>query len=105
MRNRIILDGMKRKIFLDTSVIGGFFDDEFSFYTNKLFMEIQQGIFIPVASDITILELEKAPEKVQRKYAEIKDITEIIGSNRETEILAEKYMQEGKFSRKYLFDT
>lgn len=33
----------KLKIYLDTSVIGGFFDEEFKKYTECLFEEIETG--------------------------------------------------------------
>ena len=50
---------VKLKIYVDTSVIGGCFDDEFSKISNKLFEEFKSGIKIAVISDITLLELKK----------------------------------------------
>jgi hypothetical protein len=34
---------MKPKIYIDTSAIGGCFDDEFQEYSNKLFDEFKSG--------------------------------------------------------------
>ena len=42
------------KLYLDTSVIGGYFDDEFSNETILLFEEIKKGNFDIVLSDLTI---------------------------------------------------
>ncbi len=46
---------MKRlKLYFDTSVIGGFFDDEFSEDTIQIFTEVKNGIYDLVISDLTI---------------------------------------------------
>jgi len=45
------------KIYIDTSVIGGCFDDEFSEWSNKLFDEFIKGEKIAVISETTIEEL------------------------------------------------
>ena len=58
---------IKPKIYIDTSVIGGCFDDEFQETSNTLFEEFKRGIKIAVISDVTLLELEKAPEEVGNK--------------------------------------
>ncbi|MFH0975821.1 MAG: hypothetical protein V1874_08565 [Spirochaetota bacterium] len=56
---------MKSKVYIDTSVIGGCFDDEFFEVSNKLFDEFKTGKKIAVISDITLLELKDAPENVK----------------------------------------
>jgi hypothetical protein len=63
---------MKRlRIYLDTSVFGGCFDDEFSTESLNLFAEIKRGKFIPVISDTTLAELKPAPAKVRRMLEHI----------------------------------
>ena len=54
----------KLKIYVDTSVIGGSFDDEFKKFSKLLFNQFKTGKCIPVISDVTIRELEHAPTKV-----------------------------------------
>ena len=55
---------MKQRIYLDTSVIGGAFDEEFKQITNQLFeMAFQKKITL-VISDVTEKELADAPLEV-----------------------------------------
>ena len=94
------------KIYIDTSVIGGCFDDEFSEFSNKLFEEFKQGIKIAVISDITLLELKKAPVDVRNKINEIPDdfkINIVLKDNAEQ--LAEKYITEKVISPNCIEDA
>ncbi|MBI4721643.1 MAG: PIN domain protein [Candidatus Stahlbacteria bacterium] len=54
------------RVYIDTSVIGGCFDDEFANWSKLLFGEFRSGIKIAVVSDITRLELEGAPLEVKK---------------------------------------
>ncbi len=57
---------MKRlRIYLDTSVIGGCFDDEFREASNKLMSMIRMGIYVGLISNVTVEELEGAPARVR----------------------------------------
>ena len=56
-----------KKIYLDSSVIGGCFDEEFKVYSNILFDYFEQEIYIPILSQITIDEISKAPNNVIQK--------------------------------------
>ncbi len=53
---------MKQRVYIDTSVIGGCEDEEFSKWSLQLFQEFRQGFKIAVISDITLRELEGARE-------------------------------------------
>ena len=53
------------RIYVDTSVFGGFFDTEFDKETKLLFDKILDGEFNLVISDLTQNELIKAPENVR----------------------------------------
>lgn len=55
----------KPRIYLDTSVIGGCFDDEFKQYSNQLFEEFISGRKKLVVSDFVLFELGGAPENVK----------------------------------------
>lgn len=92
------------KIFIDTSVIGGCFDDEFKEFSNLLFQTFHSGTSIPVISEIILAELEEAPEDVKTKFKELKNI-EIITINTEIRLLAEKYLKEKVISYKYAPDA
>jgi hypothetical protein len=63
---------MKRpRIYADTSVFGGCFDDEFAEYSNIFFKEIKQGKFKLIISRTILRELDLAPKYVQEILAEL----------------------------------
>lgn len=60
-----------QRIYVDTSVIGGCHDDEFSLWSNGLVRDFREGNYKPVLSEIVGAEIESAPQRVQQTYAEI----------------------------------
>ena len=56
---------MKQKIYIDTSIVGGFFDEEFQEPTGKLFKRLERNEIIFVVSDLLDLELINAPHRVR----------------------------------------
>jgi hypothetical protein len=56
------------KIYLDTSVIGGCFDPEFSPWSIALLEDIAAGSFVGVTSEIVGAEIADAPVIVREKY-------------------------------------
>jgi len=56
---------VKQKIYIDTSVFGGYFDEEFSNQTIPLFERIKNEEFILLYSSVTQGELENAPNYVK----------------------------------------
>ncbi len=78
---------MISRIYIDTSVIGGCFDEEFSFWSSKFMEEVRKGKKIAVISDLTLKELEYAPARVQKvvlnlpgDYLEVAHLTEEAGN-------------------------
>ena len=55
---------MKQRIYIDTSVVGGYFDDEFKDATQRLFKRLQDNEVKFVISDLLELELIQAPSHV-----------------------------------------
>jgi predicted nucleic acid-binding protein len=53
------------RIYIDTSVVGGYFDKEFSEATGKFFEKVERGDLILVVSDLLDTELIKAPTVVR----------------------------------------
>lgn len=96
----------KQRIYIDTSVIGGCFDDEFYDFSNQLFNEFIEGSKIAIISDITLRELENAPKKVHSVLDSIplrhKEYLEL---SSESIFLAKKYIEEGAISPKFLLDA
>ena len=56
---------MKQRIYIDTSVVGGYFDEEFKEATIKLFERLDNNEIIFVVSDLLDLELLNAPTYVK----------------------------------------
>ena len=56
---------MKQRIYIDTSVVGGYFDKEFKEATTALFQRLENGEIVFVVSDLLDLELINAPRKVR----------------------------------------
>jgi hypothetical protein len=84
----------KLRIYIDTSVIGGYFDDEFSIDTRLLFEEIRQGIYELVISDLTEKELTNAPERIRTLFFDLHIDFEIIAITPEAIQLANEYLSE-----------
>ena len=98
---------MVQRIYIDTSVIGGCFDEEFKVWSDKLILEFLSGQKIAVISDVTIDEVMDAPKHIQDKLGEIIncEFNELIPIDQEAKDLAEKYIQDGAVSRKFYEDA
>jgi predicted nucleic acid-binding protein len=86
---------MKQQIYIDTSVIGGYFDEEFKDATLRLFERLDNNEVIFVISDLLDLELINAPQQVREhllKYPSNK--FQRIEMTQEAVQLAEAYISE-----------
>jgi hypothetical protein len=84
------------RIYLDTSVFGGFFEPEFEIWSKILFDKIKSGDYIVIFSKLTEIELERAPQHVQSLALSIPTSQiELIEMSDEALELAEIYLQEG----------
>jgi len=96
---------MKLRIYIDTSVVGGFFDEEFKEPTQRLFKRLESNEVKFVISDLLELELIQAPKFVSElllKYPG--DRFERIELTEETMSLADKYISEKFVGRTSLED-
>jgi predicted nucleic acid-binding protein len=84
----------KLRIYIDTSVIGGYFDDEFSDDTKLFFNEILEGEYQLVISDLTERELVNAPDKVKNLLKDLALKFELIKVTQESIDLAAEYIKE-----------
>jgi hypothetical protein len=62
---------MTQRFYFDTSVFGGVFDTEFKEETLLIFERVKLGLIKCVYSNLTDVELEKAPEKVRKFFLEL----------------------------------
>jgi predicted nucleic acid-binding protein len=94
------------RIYIDTSVIGGCFDEEFSTSSNNLFREIIEGKKIAVISDVTLLELEGASENIKNIIKKIPPENLIlIYTDAESDYLSLQYIESGAISPKFADDA
>lgn len=56
---------MKQRIYIDTSIVGGYFDEEFREATIMLFERLNNDEIIFIVSDLLDLELINAPQQVR----------------------------------------
>jgi predicted nucleic acid-binding protein len=86
---------MKLRIYIDTSVVGGYFDEEFKEDTIKLFERLENNEILFVISDLLDLELLNAPQHVRElllNYSANK--FERIELTQEATMLANTYINE-----------
>ena len=87
---------MTQRIYIDTSVIGVYFDEEFELYTKLFFEKVEQGKFKVILSDILSTELIGAPENVIKFYQSIpKAQIEYVEQDEDSIQLGEAYLTEG----------
>ncbi len=99
---------MKRKfrIYIDTSVIGGYLDEEFKDASILLIDRFKRGEVIAVISDITQLELKKAPTDVQDVFKEIpKENIEYVELTEEAVAWAKEYILKGVLGENKIADA
>ena len=86
---------MVKKIYIDTSIVGGFFDKIFALETKALFERLKNKEVIFVLSDVLKKELLKAPAMVKNLLQQYEgDCFEHVELTPEAEFLANCYIAE-----------
>jgi predicted nucleic acid-binding protein len=93
------------RFYIDTSVFGGYFDNEFKSDTKNLFYAVDANRIEIVTSITTSLELQKAPSRVKKLVDTYKEHIELLEFNPEIEKLSEFYIKEGALTRKFITDA
>jgi predicted nucleic acid-binding protein len=97
---------VKTRIYIDTSVIGGYFDEEFEKATKQLFDRIINKDFFIYFSEINETELILAPQHIQDVKKLIPDeCYRYLNLDREAKILAEAYINENILGKASLNDA
>lgn len=87
---------MKFRIYTDTSVVGGCEDNEFHEPSRRLLDAFESGKLILVISELTLRELETAPEKVKKVLERVPAThIETLSLTPEAEELAAAYIDDG----------
>lgn len=87
---------MRPRVYTDTSVLGGCEDDEFREPSHRLLQAFVGGELTLVLSELTLRELEAAPEGVRMVVGRVPQAhIEPLALSREAEELAAAYIEDG----------
>ena len=90
----------QQRIYIDTSVVGGFFDKVFEKETKMLFQRLENKEIIFVISEVLTGELDNAPERVRALLENYNDdCFEKVLLTDEARELADKYIAENVVGR------
>lgn len=97
---------MRRRIYTDTSVIGGCLDTEFSAFSTQLFDRFRKALDTLVLSDLTLAELEGAPSQVREILREVPEygLEEVLFGTQAAQ-LAQEYLAAGVIGAAHLEDA
>lgn len=90
------------RIYIDTSVLGGCFDQEFAEWSNGLLRDFRAGRLVPVLSDVTAAEVADGPAGVRELHQELlllagsvlvitPKVVDLVAAYEARKILASKY--------------
>jgi hypothetical protein len=97
---------MKRlRVYADTSVFGGVFDDEFRVPSEEFFEEIRKGRFALVTSAVVQAEIDPAPDQVKQLFDETLAVAELIDVTEEALRLRDAYLGAKIILAKYSDDA
>jgi hypothetical protein len=97
---------MKPRVYVDTSVLGGCEDEEFSEHSIRLMETFVRGERVLVLSILTIQELTAAPASVRQRLASVPEpYIETLPLDAEAEALAEEYVAAGVLTARMRADA
>jgi hypothetical protein len=97
---------MKLRVYVDTSVVGGYFDDEFEDVTKLFFDRIFKKDFLVFFSEISEAELSLAPDFIKDLKSKIPvDCYRYLDLDDESRELAESYINEKILGKASLDDA
>lgn len=92
-------------MYLDTSVFGGYYDEEFAGITRPFFEMIFSRQITPLLSVTLITEIADAPSQVRALLRQVLPLGESLPLTPEAVRLQEAYLQNKVVSRKYSDDA
>lgn len=94
------------RIFIDTSVIGGCFDDRFAADSRRVFELAESGLLTLVVSDVILGELAPAPERVRAYFDGVsRSCMEIRETDRHAADLRDAYLASGVLAPRWMDDA
>lgn len=97
---------MKPRVYIDTSVVGGYFDDEFENDTKVFFERVFNKEFLVHFSEISEAELSLAPDFVKGLKLKIpSDCYKFLELDNDSRVLAQTYLNERILGKASLNDA
>ncbi|MGK7959716.1 type II toxin-antitoxin system VapC family toxin [Crocosphaera sp.] len=93
------------RVYADTSVFGGVFDDEFKDETIAFFDLVKQRKFQLVISSVVSREIQPAPEKVKDFFKEMITYAELVEITSSALQLRQGYIDAGVVTNKSMLDA
>lgn len=93
------------RTYIDTSVFGGYYDDEFREWTSRFFDEVEKDIHQIIISALVEQEITDAPQNVKELFEKYQPMSEQVLIDGEMVELAENYITEKVLSRKFFNDA
>jgi len=95
----------KIRIYADTSVFGGVFDEEFKVPSKAFFDAIREERFVLVTSELVRQEIQAGPKSVRELFLEILPLMDIAKITEEAIMLQHAYTEAKILSEKYSTDA
>ncbi len=95
----------KIRVYLDTSAIGGYFDEEFRIHSRLLVNGILNDEYEGLLSSVVVSECLRAPLEVRDLMNQLRSVVPVLEVTSEMIILAEKYLEEKIVSQSYRDDA
>ncbi len=93
------------KVYADTSVFGGVFDEEFAEPSKKFFTEVESGRFNLVVSAVVQAEVASAPDEIQEFFQRAVANADIADLTQEVLELRNAYLSAGIVAPKSIDDA
>lgn len=101
----VMLSRKTIRIYADTSVFGGVFDDEFTVPSRTFFEVVREARFTLVTSELVRQEIAAGPADVRQVLEDILPIAEIAEITSETLKLQQAYIAAGIIMKKHATDA
>lgn len=94
-----------RTLYIDSSVIGGYFDTEWQEATRELWRQWEAGRWRFITSVVTITEMMPAPAQVRELFESTFDAGSVLKPTAAADDLGKLYLTAGVVPRKYSDDA
>ncbi len=92
-------------VYADNSVYGGIFDPGIDRPSQEFFLQVRQGRFDLVTSNVVEDELALAPERVRRQYEDFLPVSRLVVPSGQAIALQEAYLQAAIVTERWATDA